>query len=68
MICPPLAILNVVLREVWQRVYRHQRAGCAEPRRLEIRPAGLIILDIMMPMDGYGYLRRLKANPFARDR
>ncbi|HVM83433.1 MAG TPA: response regulator, partial [Candidatus Binatia bacterium] len=61
-----LAILNVVLREVYNVV-----TATNGPDALNLAASeepDLIILDIMMPgMDGYEICDRLKANPFTKD-
>jgi diguanylate cyclase (GGDEF)-like protein len=61
-----LAILNVVLREVYNVV-----TATNGPDALNLSASeepDLIILDIMMPgMDGYEICDRLKANPFTKD-
>lgn len=61
-----LAILNVVLREIYQVISANNGADALALAASE--EPDLIILDIMMPgMDGYEICDRLKANPFTRD-
>lgn len=61
-----LAILNVVLREIYQVISANNGADALSLAASE--EPDLIILDIMMPgMDGYEICDRLKANPFTRD-
>lgn len=61
-----LAILNVVLREIYQVISANNGADALSLAAAE--EPDLIILDIMMPgMDGYEICDRLKANPFTRD-
>jgi diguanylate cyclase (GGDEF)-like protein len=61
-----LAILNVILREIYQVISANNGADALSLAASE--EPDLIILDIMMPgMDGYEICDRLKANPFTRD-
>ena len=60
-----LAILNVVLREVYHVVTASNGPDALNMAATE--EPDLIILDILMPgMDGYEILERLKANPFTK--
>lgn len=61
-----LAILNVVLREIYQVITAV--TGADALALAAAQEPDLIILDIMMPgMDGYEICDRLKSNPFTRD-
>lgn len=61
-----LAIMNVVLRDIYQVMTANNGSDALALAASE--EPDLIILDIMMPgMDGYEICDRLKANPFTRD-
>ncbi|MDY0870776.1 diguanylate cyclase domain-containing protein [Dongia rigui] len=61
-----LAIMNVVLRDIYQVITANNGSDALALAASE--EPDLIILDIMMPgMDGYEICDRLKANPFTRD-
>lgn len=61
-----LAIMNVVLRDIYQVITASNGTDAISLAAAE--DPDLIILDIMMPgMDGYEICDRLKANPYTRD-